>query len=417
MPFELKITIIMIPVLTFLFYFSQIKKSSWSVLAYLFIISLVTFFVFYIGGKVYENYLHPQEWDFLVFWMDGKVASTGGNFYTAENYREVDLPYNPSDGFRNEIIDVGFKYPPMTMFLFFPLGFFNYSKAYLLWQMANIVISVICIYGLWRLFLKEHGVLSLLLVAALLLVLNPTIGTFYYAQTNFIALLFFLAFWGTKSKDWGGVWLALCVVVKPYMAVLYFYPLLARRWKMLAVAIITLMSLTVLSTLAFGLDVLVSFFSKPISKVPLYLYTEIVNQSLLATILRLSQDQIINGSPILNPVYLGISFVLLITTTFVAVVNRNNNDHWVILSILFLSLIIYPATLQHYSIFLILPVVLLLQQSYRGKKERIAMLFMIFITYLLSGNYAFFANLFVWFVCIAFAVIPENNKFRLFTTA
>jgi hypothetical protein len=226
--------------------------------------------------------------------------------------------------------------------------------------------------------------------------------TFHGSQTNFIVLLFFLIFWRTRSKDWSGVWLAFSVVVKPYMALLYIYPLFARRWKMLTIAVLTLLVVAYLSILVFGLDVFVSFFvENPTSKIPSLAYFEGINQSLLSTILRFNPGQIITGSPLLIPLYLGISLLLTFITIWVIAMEKNNED-WAVLSILFLALIVYPASLEHYSVFLIVPVVLLLQDSSRTMKERVAIFFIILAIYFLSGygNYVFYANLFMWGVCI-----------------
>jgi hypothetical protein len=402
---------VLIPIVVFLFYFSRLKASPFSVLANIYLILVAGVALLGIGMYVYTTYGQPPKWDFLCFWLDGKVGISGENFYNAESYGEITLPYDPGDTFLEEIVDVGFKYPPFAMFLFLPLGLFDISQAYLLWQMVNLLLCAACIYGLWRLFLKGYGVLGLLLVAVLLLLLRPTRSTFHFAQTNLLTLLFFLMFWVNRSKSSGGIWLALCVVVKPYMAILYLYPLITRKWKMLAVAVLTLLVLTFLSFLAFGSDVFASFFNNPTSKVPSYLYVEGVNQSLLATILRLSPNQIIKEYPFLNPLYLGVSLLLSIITIWVTI-KKNNNADWAVLSILFLAIIVYPASLVHYGVFLIIPVVLLLQQSGQSIKERTAIFFIILAAYSLAeyGDHIFFANLLMWIVCITLAAKPSFEK-------
>jgi hypothetical protein len=343
-------------IILLLFYGSRTKKTFSSFLFLPVSVLIIVAFLFGMGNYIRINYHQPPEWDFLVFWLDGKVAINSGNFYIAENYQEISLPYIPSDEFRSEIIDVGFKYPPFTMFLLLPLGMFDISTAYLLWQLLFSLFCVASIYGLWRLFSQDNKISGLLLAAALLFLLRPSSSSFFYAQTNFLVLFLFLLFWHSRSKAWCGVWLALCVVVKPYMALLYLYPLFTGKWKVLAIAVLTLLTLTFLSVLAFGSDVFVSFFNNPTSKVPSYLYTEGVNQSLLATILRLTSNQVIKESPLLNPLYLGISLILAFTTVLITIKNRSNNDGWTVLSILFFALLVYPATLEHYSVFLIIPV-------------------------------------------------------------
>ncbi len=77
---------------------------------------------FALGQDTLESFQTPRIWDFLAFYVDGNVGARGLNFYQAENYRQVfaglAIPIEVTPGFVAEIVDVGFKYPPMTMFLF-----------------------------------------------------------------------------------------------------------------------------------------------------------------------------------------------------------------------------------------------------------------------------------------------------------
>ena len=200
--------------------------------------------------------------------------------------------------------------------------------------------------------------------------------------------------------------MALCVAVKPYMALLYMYPFFARKWKMLAFAIGSLLALTTLSIFTFGWNTFVSFLiESPTSKLPDWVYTEMVNQSLLATILR-STD--FAGSPLTHPLYLIIALILTSITIWITLQQRANKD-WKILAILFLALIVYPAALAHYGIFLIVPMVILLRISNGQLGTQLFALGTITVAYLLSGyndsgDYSFYANLFMWMVSIASAI-------------
>lgn len=407
MEFGFRFVIVYVPIILLLFYSSRSKRSFSSLLFLIISVLIIGGFLFDIGKYIYTNSRQPPEWDFLVFWLDGKVATAGDNFYRPENYQKITLPYEPSDEFRGEIIDVGFKYPPFTMLLLFPLGFFDFSTAYVLWQVLSCLIGVACIYGLWKLILPDSGWVGALFVSAFFLLLRPIFSTLFYAQTNFLVLLFFLFFWRWRSDTWGGIWLAFCVVVKPYMLVLYLYPFLARKWKTLAIAILTLLILTLVSVIAFGPDVFMSFVKDPASKVPAYLYTETVNQSLLATILRQGLFQSAERSPLLNPLYLGVSLLLTSLTAWITLKPKPERDDWKLLAIVFLALMIYPAALQHYGVFLIMPILLLLQRAPEDKIGAAVVFFIILAVYFFSGyqsgGYAFFANALMWFTCLAIA--------------
>ena len=46
-----------------------------------------------------SNTLHPPEWDFLIFWIDGVMASRGLNFYDSVLAAHLAAPFHPSAGF------------------------------------------------------------------------------------------------------------------------------------------------------------------------------------------------------------------------------------------------------------------------------------------------------------------------------
>jgi len=133
------------------------------------------------------------------------------------------------------------------MLLFLPLGLFDISQAYLLWQVSNLLLCVACIYGLWRLFLKDYGVLSLLLVAVLLL---GYANTFYvsFCSNQFLALLFFLLFCGIDQESgvafgWHYAWLLTLYGTSLYLSITH------QELEGAAIAILTLLTLTFLSIL------------------------------------------------------------------------------------------------------------------------------------------------------------------------
>lgn len=407
--YAFELIILLIPVAGYIFYFSQEKKPRFLPFFNLYLLMLVAITVFALGKFVYESRFQPPEWDFLGFWIGGNVAVQGENFYQPENHQSIQLPYEPSEDFRTEIIDVGFWYPPFTIFLFLPLGLFELSNAYLIWQIFLFMAALACIYGIWRLFLKDDGIPGLLLIAVLFLRLLPVRSTIGFAQTNFLTLLFFLVYWRFSKVGWGGVGLALSVVVKPYMALMYGYPFLNKQWKVLGAAIGSLLAISMLSLIVFGPATFFNFFADSnVSRMPAWIYIEPTNQSLLATILRMS-DHLPDGNPIFNLWYLAISAVLTLITLFIVMRKNGGSESWKILALLFLALIIYPANQQFYSVFLIIPVVMLIQTRTQNIKQRIVIFITICVIYLLSGfnesyEYMFYANLFTWGICIYQAV-------------
>src|SRR5664279_5033240 len=79
------------------------KKYVW---ALYFSIFAGTFFVF-IGSAIYRIY-HPQVWDFTAFYLYGKAAASGYDFYLPANFHSVfsslNLPSLSYTGFIDEVV-------------------------------------------------------------------------------------------------------------------------------------------------------------------------------------------------------------------------------------------------------------------------------------------------------------------------
>ena len=97
---------------------------------YLFAIAI--FSVIWASSYLYRNFQEPHEWDFLCWYLDGSVAANGLNFYQPTSYQttinSLVLPYAPSKAFISNIVDVGFKYPPPSMFYLITLGYLSYNR-------------------------------------------------------------------------------------------------------------------------------------------------------------------------------------------------------------------------------------------------------------------------------------------------
>jgi hypothetical protein len=252
--------------------------------------------------RMYRNVLDPSEWDFQSFWLFGQVAAAKYNLYDPRHYTQIatSLGLSPSREFVVEIVNVGFVYPPPTAFLFLPLSWFeSMSAALLAWYVVQGLMLIATIYLSWSIFLRGSGKLGLLLAATTLLALWPTWRTVSDAQTNFAMLSVVLLFWRDRHSPRAGVWLVVGTVIKPFVAGLSLYLLLRKNWKALLAAVAATIAVTIVTVLGFGSETFVSYFTAgPTSRVPEWVYTEGVNQSLLATVLRLTQADLSHTSPL-----------------------------------------------------------------------------------------------------------------------
>ncbi len=337
-----------------MYYYKSLPKPAQ--LAYIgFLLAVIGLFSFSLFQSIKANVDNPREWDFVGFWLHGTTAVQQHNFYDPQYAQQLARDMPLSEEFQHEIVDVGFWYPPPAIFLFLPLGWFNLQNASLVWNIAQVAILVACVVLLWKTFIGQTGLRGLLFVAALLVMLQPTAGTFLFAQTNFVALLWFILFWRDRNRPRSGLWFALAVITKPYMAFLGFYLLLRGHWRTILVSVSTVAVLCLFSIVVFGTNTFFSYFtSNPMSRLPIFIYNEADNQSLLAFILRTTQYDITAHSPYSNPIFLVLAVILTAITGWLIYHMDAKDSDWGIVFALLLGLILYPTIGSHYLIHLMI---------------------------------------------------------------
>lgn len=345
------LSLLLTPVMLVGYHYYRSLAAKWRILFAGFMAVVVGISGIRIGQIIRANVAHPPEWDFLIFWLNGRVADQGLNFYEPEHVwqlvQEHQFPFDRPT-------EVSFFYPPQTMFLFMPLGWFGLQTAHWLWYVFSVGVLVANIILLWRIFLRGSGRGGLLLVAALVFTLKATSMTVYFAQTNFIVLLMLLLFWHERGRRRSGIWLALGISTKPVLAILPMYLVLRRNWRVLASTLAALAVISSLAVLTFGPQTSFSYFtSNPIGH---YFYDDPINASLLGAVLHLTGGNA--SSPLLQPVFVLLSLLLTAVTGWL--VFRLDADHadWALSLTLVLALLVYPATLEHYSLLLIAPLLL-----------------------------------------------------------
>ncbi len=411
--------VLLLPLLLWGAHYHKQLGSFWFIMLEGTYIGVITWNIFKIYRIITFNFFNPPEWDFLAFWLDGRIASQHLNFYLPSNYLGYDLPVSISQEFTRSILEVGFRYPPPTMLLFLPLGWFDsLNSAYLGWQLFMVAVLGIDIFLLWKLFLDESHALGLLVSGALVLSLPLTHFTFYLAQTNFLVLLALLLLLIHREHFWGGMWLGIGIVVKPFVGLLFLFSVIQRRWQVVAGSIITYGFLSIIFVVLFGMTTFTSYFSeRPPLKMPDYVYIEAVNQSLLAQILRLTNNDFSGISPIFNPIFIVITLFLLTTTGALTFFLKNDDSIWVFVLTLLTALLIYPKTLFHYSVLLIIPMFVLWKYRNRWVGGLWGSVFIITLTYIFFlGNwkYTFLATTLFWFVFVAIGswiVLVRSGKF------
>ncbi len=418
-------------VLLFFFCYLKFKKSS------KFLCSLeigcITAIVFVnllvIIQIVKSNFLHPGEWDFLCFFMDGNVAANGLNFYNPQNYASVlsnlSLPFIPGNDFISETINVGFQYFPANIFNFLFLGYFDFNTAHVLWIILNAICFSVCILLVWQIFLKKEKILGITITTGLFLLLPGTHTAIRFEHNTFIFMLPLLLAWKYREKSSSGIWLAVGFCLKPLLVLLFIYPILRKKWKAFIYSIVSLIIISLITIAVFGTNTFFSFFTEnPVAKnLPDFLYSEWVNQSLLATILRLTSFDFASGSPLLHPIFL-LTAGIISTSTFYLVFKLNKEDSDLAFAIIVIAtLLLYPGSINSYSPLIIPLIGLLISYTSLGKINYPLTFIIISFIYSIMFFNPFISHLVLWIFLMTVALfktgIIRSDKITLikFSTA
>ena len=295
-----------------------------------------------------------QVWDFTSFYLWGKVAAQGLNFYLPESsqivFNSLQLPASNYEDFIEAIVNVGFLYPPPTMFYFFALGFMPFDFAFKVWVIFILLFLVACIYLVYTEFLRTSGIKGVLLVLILFLIFPSVNFTIVCVQTNFIVLFYLLLLRKYADHKFAGILLALAFLTKPFMLIFGLLFLISKNWKAIIYFIGSSILLAVISVIAFGIETFTSYFlNNATQRLPIWQFSEDINQSLHAVLLRA------NLIAIDQPwVYIIIATVILITTLIYLFYLQKKKQYDFIWAILLLvGLLIYPGTLSYYAVVLL----------------------------------------------------------------
>ncbi len=310
------------------------------------------------GIQIARALAAPPEWDFLCFWLWGRLAVTGADFY--DPAASAWFAAGRSADFVHEIIGVGFWYPPWSMLLFAPLGLASPERALAVWYLVQASCLLAASWLAWRLLAPRTGRLGLLATAALILALPATRQTFQYAQTHSLNLLLVLLAYKERDHPRAGLFAALATMVKPYLVVTFGLPLLRRNWRALGVGAVTVGLVLVLTGLCFGWDRFHTFLVRnPAERFPVGVFSEGVNQSFFAVALRLTGMEEQAREPMLRAILEGLALMASAPALWAAWITRRSAPLLCGFALLSAALLAYPFTLSHYGM-MVAPVLVLL---------------------------------------------------------
>jgi hypothetical protein len=196
---------------------------------------------------------------------------------------------------------------------------------------------------------------------ALVLMFPPIIHNIRFAQLNFIVLLMLLLFWRDRQQMRSGIWLGIAIIIKPFMALLFLYLFVNRKWRVIISTLLTIALTSLLSLIVFGPTTFFDFFiSNSVTRLPAWYFAELGNGSLYAIIWRLITRYLGGGSlGLVQPIFISTSVILIAFTGWLVYRLDSTYDEWALAITLSLALLLYPNVGSNYCVVLMAPLLLL----------------------------------------------------------
>jgi hypothetical protein len=373
-------------------------------------------------ARAWRNVADPPEWDLRAFWVMARVSAERADFYdpremhrVAESHERADPPLRPSPEFTREILDVGSLYPPPTMLWMAPFGHLDLRTAAALWYVVLGAALGAAIVALRRAFFPDGGRLELAVVATLVLMLRATYSMVAFGQTSVLLLLALALFWRRRDQASGGLWLAAGFLVKPIFAFFLLYPALRRNWRAVALCMAALAAATALSAAVFGPRTLVTYVvDNPASRVPPWLYTTTVNQSLVAWVVRLTAHDFTRGSPLAYPPFVAGAAAIVALTAWLAWRVGRERGALALSMLVPAALLVYPQSLDHYGMLLLVPMLHVWTRRRDMRLDRTFVIVLLSTMYALvrydAGSIMALATALMWLVLVVVGVRLAGRK-------
>ena len=195
---------------------------------------------------------HDRIIDFYQDWGSTRNYWSGLSIYTPHSTsipRYLGLPSNPIPAIEYNI------HPPTSVLLLLPLGRLQYPDAVLVWNL----ISLLAFLASLVIVAVVLPALRFLIVPGLVLLpfCHPMYENLYQGQLNLLLVLLVTAIWALERSDHGcsaGLLLGAAAAIKLFPIYLAIYYAAQGRGRPLIMALVSFLSLTLITILILGLE-------------------------------------------------------------------------------------------------------------------------------------------------------------------
>jgi len=255
---------------------------------------------------------------------------------------------------------------PTTTFLILPVAGFNHQEARTLWILFNLILFSLTLVFIIRRMKFDHLWVPLLLI--LFFTFQPLYENIVSAQAYiFIFCLLAFVFFGYISQKFKlpGILLGLVLILKSAGTFLFLFFLIKKRWELVLFAILTIISLFLISLPLLGLDSwiayankLIDYSSSPTLSVTAYQTVHSFFHHLFTF------DEKWNQYPLLNLPMLAKFLTLIVTLSVIFVsswfVLKSQNKSLAFSTFIIMGLILNPASIDYHYVLILIPVFILL---------------------------------------------------------
>ncbi len=212
-------------------------------------ILLILGIICYAYFNIYTAYKYATHNDFKHFYLGAKLIRLGISPYDGEIFHE----YKKYEGFTS--INP-FVYPPFTGIVLSPLTFYTFKKAYLIWFILNHILLIASIFLIFKALELKFNLINLTITIWLTGYSSVIYRTLTSGQINIFLLFLFSLIWFLYIKRWKklcGFFIAFASLFKLFPAIILFYFILKKQWKVVAHSILWIIILMIISIAFVGI--------------------------------------------------------------------------------------------------------------------------------------------------------------------
>ena len=263
-------------------------------------------------------------------------------------------------------------HPPTSILVTLPVGLLTYANAFFAWNVVSLMALVTSLLLISRSLSITWNAARVLRVYSLALVCSPLNAQTYHGQLNLLLLIMIVGAWAADRRGGAataGILLGAATVIKLFPGLLFIFPALQRRWRVLAWGGLTMGALTLATVATLGTSAFRDYFATSAPTISEW-RSAWGNLSLFGLWSKLFDPSARQAAGLVNPVWrnetiarfatVASDLALLAVLAYTVARARSRPQRDVAFSLaVIVTLLVSPVLWSHYLVLLLLPIVVL----------------------------------------------------------